>query len=637
MNMSSPTKEIYSLRRSFSIIGLTGRMGSGNLKIANYLSQSKENFFNNSELRNPSDLKILKDDFESNLFKRKYTICYNFYSQNYIKYEVIDYKKALLLYVINYYSKDKNPIEALKNLIRNWFVKSEKADSEFPDIKFDETELDDIVNQKNFMDAIIKLNSIDENLLEIKNEKNFIILTELFFDKDSTFNQWCNYFIKQMENKNHYLRTFFFHKIANNVRSTGDPSQRPKENSNRTTDYVYTIAKTINRLIKAYKSEDKTKQQCHLVINSLKNSLEIMFFKERYSAFYLMTINNQNNYKSQIRSRFNQDEENIELTVKKLIDLDSIENCSSAFAKGNFTAPDVENCIQKAEIHLRNLDLEQTTSLNDFFSVKEQIIKILSLLQQPGIITPSNQERCMLVAYNSKFNSGCISRQVGAVLTDTSFAIKAVGWNDVPKKSITCLLKNAEELVEDNIEIDDSTYSDFEKKSSNVKYEPNTYKVNEETIYVLNNEYIGKNFNENLRSQLPNFNNLQSEGKNCTFCFKTMHNKFEGEKNQVHTRSLHAEENAMLQITKYGGQGILNGKLFTTASPCELCAKKAYQIGIKEVYFIDPYPGISMDHVLKHGNSQPELIPFHGIIGKSFNKLYEPLMSYKDELSLYKD
>lgn len=83
------------------------------------------------------------------------------------------------------------------------------------------------------------------------------------------------------------------------------------------------------------------------------------------------------------------------------------------------------------------------------------------------------------------------------------------------------------------------------------------------------------------------------------YCFKTAYNAFSGEKNQVHTRSLHAEENAMMQISKSGGQGLRDGFLFTTASPCELCAKKAYQLGVRTIYYIDPYPGISRNHILK--------------------------------------
>lgn len=631
--MSSPTKELYSLRRSFSIIGLTGRMGSGNSNISKYLTQSENDFFNYKELRKPEEIEIKKDEFETNLFKRKYSICYNFYIKNHIQYDIIDYKKVLLLYVIDFFKNEENAQKQIGEFIVKWFKKSKTEDVDFPEIKFTPKEIKTVVlNNEELKKTIEHLKLVTGQISEVKTKKNFKILDELFFDKTSSFNIWATLLIESLEGKNQYLRTFFFHKIANNIRATGNPKLRIDEIKNPTTQYVYSIAKTINRLIKSYKSNQKRKNNCHLVINSLKNSLEIMFFKERYSAFYLMTINNQNNYSEAIKSKIPKNKF-LDLTSHKLIDLDDIECSSSDFSKGNFFSPDVENCIQKAEIHIRNVEFnnEERKDSYDFYSVKEQLMKILSLIQQPGIITPSNQERCMLTAYNSKFNSGCISRQVGAVLTDSSFSIKSVGWNDVPKQSITCLLKNSEELILDVIDKNDMTYSNFEVKSSEYKY-----KLNKNNGNLLNQDYVGNNFHSNISNEIKNIAQIKSEGKNCTFCFKSMHNKFEGEKNQVHTRSLHAEENAMLQITKYGGQAILNGKLFTTASPCELCAKKACQIGVNEIYYIDPYPGISMDHVLKHGNSQPTLIPFNGIIGKSFNKLYEPLMSYKDELSLYK-
>ena len=92
----------------------------------------------------------------------------------------------------------------------------------------------------------------------------------------------------------------------------------------------------------------------------------------------------------------------------------------------------------------------------------------------------------------------------------------------------------------------------------------------------------------------------------------------------------------MLQITKLGGQGVKNGFLFTTASPCELCSKKAYQLGIKTIFYIDPYPGISQDQILKGGSNitRPIMIPFSGAIGNAYHKLYETFMSYKDEVSM---
>ncbi|MDR8402326.1 hypothetical protein NE850_39115 [Paraburkholderia sp. USG1] len=124
----------------------------------------------------------------------------------------------------------------------------------------------------------------------------------------------------------------------------------------------------------------------------------------------------------------------------------------------------------------------------------------------------------------------------------------------------------------------------------------------------------------------------QFKGRNLSYCFKTAYNTISDDGNQVHTRSLHAEENAFLQIAKYGGQSIAGGYLFTTASPCELCAKKAYQLGIRKIFYIDPYPGIAISHVLGSGTMKPDLQLFEGAIGSAYHDLYQPVMPYKDEL-----
>lgn len=124
-------------------------------------------------------------------------------------------------------------------------------------------------------------------------------------------------------------------------------------------------------------------------------------------------------------------------------------------------------------------------------------------------------------------------------------------------------------------------------------------------------------------------------GKCYAYCFKDVYNGLTNQKNQVYTRALHAEENAFLQIAKYGGAKIQGGKLFTTASPCELCSKKAYQLGIKEIYYIDPYPGISQKHILSFGEQDnPKMILFKGAIGNAYISLYAPRMPYKDEIAL---
>ena len=76
--------------------------------------------------------------------------------------------------------------------------------------------------------------------------------------------------------------------------------------------------------------------------------------------------------------------------------------------------------------------------------------------------------------------------------------------------------------------------------------------------------------------------------------------------------------------------------MFVTASPCELCSKKAYQLGIKDIYFIDPYPGIAATHILKLGakETNPDLHIFFGAIGNAYVTLYSQRFAVKDELQL---
>ena len=85
----------------------------------------------------------------------------------------------------------------------------------------------------------------------------------------------------------------------------------------------------------------------------------------------------------------------------------------------------------------------------------------VSLILHPGLITPSQLERCMQLAYNTKFNSGCLSRQVGAVVTRADFSIQSVGWNDVPKGQVSCLLRDTEEYCQNK---DDESFSKGRKR-----------------------------------------------------------------------------------------------------------------------------------------------------------------------------
>jgi deoxycytidylate deaminase len=262
----------------------------------------------------------------------------------------------------------------------------------------------------------------------------------------------------------------------------------------------------------------------------------------------------------------------------------------------NFVSQNIQSCIQMSDIHV-NYTTKDT--------LKKLLARYICLIFHPGIVTPTKIERCMQVAYTAKYNSGCISRQVGAVVTDQDYSIKAVGWNDIPEGQVPCLLRSCQGLLDKK---DIEAFSEYEKKSTD--------------------------FQQKL-GMLYNLKGKDLKGRNVSFCFKNVYNTLEEGNNDVYVRALHAEENAFLQITKYGGGGIKGGMLFTTSSPCELCSKKAFQLGIKNIYYIDNYKGLSKEQILGSGtkHNRPALELFTGAIGKAYNQLYHPLISVKDEVA----
>ena len=617
---------LYSLRRNFTVIGLTGRTGSGCTTISKLLSGSYKNI-------NELGLRDLRDFNQNGLFYRKYSILKKYISTggNWVKFDRIVYSNVIILYL---YNKHGNDHQYLKSLLLKYY-KENKDENNTRLIA--EVFLKLIELNKKYKDIISDIKGLG-NIKDIKDDSKLNSLNDIFFNKQ--YKQFCHQLNLILIHHGYFRRTCFFHHLACNIRQTGDAINEESDGI----EHIYSIAIVINRIIKARKLNNGDKPT-RIVIDSLRNSLEIMFFKERYSAFYMLATKDvMENSKIRIVDRLKNvisDETERDRISDKLLNLDEVEYKTDDFSKGLFSSPDVENCIQKSDFHILNLkkeDLNQfITKYNkppfefeSFLTREEQLLKLIALINQPGIITPSAVERCMQVANTAKLNSGCISRNVGAAITDEDFYIKSVGWNDVAKGHTPCNLRKIEDIIKprSNSWLNKSShYSEFEKGN-----------VSDKSSYKYKNE-VPNNFRGALKDYFENsFNKNHKDwnGKNCSFCFKTVHNHYEGEANQVHTRSLHAEENAMLQITKLGGQGVKNGILFTTASPCELCAKKAFQLGLKTIYYIDPYPGISNDQILKGGKIQnrPTMIPFSGAIGNAYHKLYDSFMAYKDEISM---
>lgn len=386
--------------------------------------------------------------------------------------------------------------------------------------------------------------------------------------------------------------TQFYQRAGDNIRASGkadDAIFDPKE--------LFNFPKHLNFLIKlAHKKARSEGKPCRIVVDAIRNPYEAFFLKRRYANFYLVSINTSN------AERLRSLRENRKLTDSEIKVLDDKEYPEKISGTKKFVAQNIQECIEVSDIHIHNSKSSEHFH-NDLVS---QLAWYITLMMHPGLVMPSSIENCMQIAYTAKQSSGCISRQVGAVVTDESYSVKAIGWNSTPQGQLPCLLRSAEDLIHGR---NKSDFSDYELKDP----------IFRSALVAKYSNIIATNKDSN---------------RSFSFCFKSIQNEIEGEKNQVHTRALHAEENAFLQISKHGGQKLLGGVLFTTASPCELCAKKAYQLGLKKIVYIDPYPGIATQHILSSGKNKPELELFRGAVGRAFYQLYQPLMPYKDEMEM---
>ncbi|MEZ8187051.1 anti-phage dCTP deaminase [Shewanella sp. 5S214] len=591
MDNTNLISNLLGERSNFILIGLTGRTGSGCTTTSKLLSK---------ELQFPYENEI------------------NYKNKNY--FNGMDTKRYGI--VRNYAVKHNDPFTVIKV-------------SELISAKILNLDLNDF---KLFVMSVIKDDlhlNIDSVLVKSKfeiSQNEFKALPkeiDYFLNGTSTLNhnlkeldinRWFEIVNEFTRNLKDVLKTDLGNSYVQIYQGAGDSIRRttkiiPKYRSELFDPQgLFVLPRMINRIIKFYRYKDKVDgKKTYIAIDTIRNPYEAKYFKDRYAAFYLVSINAP----THDRKKFLQDK--YKFTVDQIIDIDrresgkllkSEDKCGNCNQKINTNSShdkydeliisNVKRCIEISDIHIFNPRNES----QNHNVLKAQLGWYLSLIKHPGLVTPTSLERVMQIAFTAKMNSGCISRQVGAVVTDSNYSIKSVGWNDVAKGQVPCNLRSLEDLKNFS---SDTTYSEYER---------NNEKFREQAVLELNK-----------------INHLGVGGRNLSYCFKSIQNTIDGEKNQVHTRSLHAEENAFLQLAKYGGVGIEGGKLFTTASPCELCAKKAYQLGIKEIVFIDPYPGLAIQHIISIGTNPPKLIQFRGAVGKAYHQLYEPLMPYKDELN----
>jgi deoxycytidylate deaminase len=304
-------------------------------------------------------------------------------------------------------------------------------------------------------------------------------------------------------------------------------------------------------------TEMHSRRVCY-IIDSLKNKEELEILRTVYrDIFYLFSIYTP----SEERVQYLIDKTNglSKEEAKNIIETDEYENIGDHGQNVRDTFVDADFFIRSSKSNKKNLN--------------DSIERYLNLIFDTQIITPSPNETAMYFAKSAAGNSACLSRQVGATITDSDGVVIAQGWNDVPrfggnlyrdsdKDSQKCYLRgecknvtHKNEIIEDILsKIKDSLDSTIEADK-----EKNTL-----TLVQDKNQVIMETIGTVIRDSK----------------FKSI---------IEYSRSIHAEMHAIVIGSQMTGNKMINGDLYCTTYPCHNCARHIVLAGIKNIYYIEPY------------------------------------------------
>jgi deoxycytidylate deaminase len=279
------------------------------------------------------------------------------------------------------------------------------------------------------------------------------------------------------------------------------------------------------------------------IIDSIKHIEELELFRLIYTDYFYffgifspmeMRISNLKNYKGIEKEK-----------IHELIKRDSGEN----FHFG-----------QKVTDTFVESDFFMRVENNSAQSIDKKVNRYLNLVFDSDIETPTNHETAMYSAFSAAGNSACLSRQVGASITDSKGEILSLGWNDVPKAGGGVYQFNNND-GEDN-------------RCKNIK---NGYCHNDAEKRIISEAILEEFVSSGIikKDKKKEIMDIISKSRIKELI--------------EFSRAVHAEMLALILGCQKAGDRIIEGKLYCTTYPCHNCARHIIASGISEVYYIEPY------------------------------------------------
>lgn len=407
----------------------------------------------------------------------------------------------------------------------------------------------------------------------------------------------------------------FFQDAGDNVRATGNPFY-----SSPASDYtnISVLAQEANKIIKYMRNRKKDSTN-FFIINSFRNPAEVQFFRKRYGSFFLASL-----YASKETRKKN---------VPTLNDRCDTRDAGDNREPKELNKQDVPRCTLLSDYAITTDVSKDKTASEEHY--KFEVIRFLSLIDFPGLVPPRNDEEVMNLAYSLSLRSTCLSRQVGAVITNPEGFIIAAGWNSVGSGQLGCSQLCIADYTR---EAEHSGGLLYNWKDSIEKFKRENLLSNKESNCFCFKDlqsklYLNKKIDSAEKKLIENEkdkNLIENTKKICSALKDNI-----SIKRLEYARALHAEENAILQAARFGGTGIAGGTIYTTTYPCELCSKKIYQAQLSRIVYTEPYPdSLSETLFLKDGIRQISIEQFEGVKSPSFFRLFKPAFDLKEYQSI---
>ena len=351
------------------------------------------------------------------------------------------------------------------------------------------------------------------------------------------------------------------------------------------------------------------------ILNSLKHPEEVELLRKLYgSNFFLLSA-----YESSYQRKSNLCELIAKSTGKydSTLFSDDAENLISRDEKdvNDEFGQNVRDTFPKADLFINSMDKE---------IVEREVQRFIKLLFNHPFITPTIDEYSMFHAKATALRSADLSRQVGAVISDSEGGILAAGCNEVPKPGggsvWECQLAN---INQDN--------RDFR-----IGYDSSERMAHELVTELLESlsqcGWLGKNYRDKDKDVLAR-----------QALFDGDHPPLRGTRAASileFGRVVHAEMHALSDAAKRG-VSIKGAKLYCTTFPCHMCARHIIASGVASVVYIEPYPksmtkilyqeSVNIDHESSSREDAVNFLPFTGVAPRRYIDLFEKSDRRKDD------